>query len=196
MEARRDSVGALPRTAVGTAAERKRSFAWPTLYVIDVAGGEKIPRMGGPGITKRDLLVINKTDLAPHVGSRLAVMEADTRRMLPDHAGERARRLYVMTDLRRGRGLVDVVRFIETRGRWFVDQFLICPIRNRRAPDVVQCPARSDLTSSCCIFRWVVLRALGQTSPTARGPSPQPPFISQAAESPDPASLGNIAVDQ
>ena len=57
-----------------------------TIYVIDVAAGEKIPRKGGPGITKSDLFVINKTDLAPHVGADLAVMEADTRRMRPDFA--------------------------------------------------------------------------------------------------------------
>src|SRR5206468_528406 len=54
-----------------------------TIYVIDVAAGEKIPRKGGPGITKSDLFVINKTDLAPHVGADLSVMEADTRRMRP-----------------------------------------------------------------------------------------------------------------
>ena len=84
-----------------------------TLYVIDVAGGEKIPRKGGPGITKSDLLVINKTDLAPHVGADLAVMEADTQRMRPLHASTRP---YVMTNLRSGDGLAVVVRFIETRG--------------------------------------------------------------------------------
>ena len=84
-----------------------------TLYVIDVAGGEKIPRKGGPGITKSDLLVINKTDLAPHVGADLAVMEADTRRMRPLHASTRP---YVMTNLRTGVGLAKVVRFIEMRG--------------------------------------------------------------------------------
>jgi urease accessory protein len=84
-----------------------------TLYVIDVAAGEKIPRKGGPGITKSDLFVINKTDLAPHVGADLAVMEADTRRMRPDYAG---RRPYVMTNLKTREGLDAVVRFIETRG--------------------------------------------------------------------------------
>jgi len=84
-----------------------------TLYVIDVAGGEKIPRKGGPGITKSDLLVINKTDLAPHVGADLAVMEADTRRMRPLHASTRP---YVMTNLRTNEGLAAIVRFIETRG--------------------------------------------------------------------------------
>jgi urease accessory protein len=83
-----------------------------TIYVIDVAGGEKIPRKGGPGITKSDLLVINKTDLAPHVGADLAVMEADTKRMRPDAA----RRPWVMTDLRTRRGLAEVIGFIETRG--------------------------------------------------------------------------------
>ena len=84
-----------------------------TIYVIDVAAGEKIPRKGGPGITRSDLFVINKTDLAPHVGADLAVMEADTRRMRPDHAG---RRPYVMTNLKTREGLAEVVRFIETRG--------------------------------------------------------------------------------
>jgi len=84
-----------------------------TIYVIDVAGGEKIPRKGGPGITKSDLLVINKTDLAPHVGADLAVMEADTQRMRPLHAGKRP---YVMTNLRGNDGLAAVVRFIEARG--------------------------------------------------------------------------------
>jgi urease accessory protein len=84
-----------------------------TLYVIDVAAGEKIPRKGGPGITKSDLFVINKIDLAPYVGASLDVMEADTQRMRPDHAGKRP---YVMTNLRTRQGLETVVRFIETRG--------------------------------------------------------------------------------
>ncbi len=84
-----------------------------TIYVIDVAGGEKIPRKGGPGITKSDLLVINKTDLAPHVGADLAVMEADTQRMRPAHASTRP---YVMTNLHLGHGLDAVVHFIEQRG--------------------------------------------------------------------------------
>ncbi len=83
-----------------------------TIYVIDVAGGEKIPRKGGPGITKSDLFVINKTDLAPYVGASLEVMAADTRRMRPDAA----RRPFVMSNLRSGEGLAQVVRFIETRG--------------------------------------------------------------------------------
>jgi urease accessory protein len=80
-----------------------------TLYVIDVAGGEKIPRKGGPGITRSDLLVINKTDLAPHVGASLEVMAADTRKMRGD-------RPFVMTDLKSETGLADVVRFVEERG--------------------------------------------------------------------------------
>ena len=84
-----------------------------TIYVIDVAAGEKIPRKGGPGITKSDLFVINKTDLAPHVGASLEVMEADTQRMRPEHAG---RRPYVMSNLRTQQGLAEVVKFIETRG--------------------------------------------------------------------------------
>jgi urease accessory protein len=80
-----------------------------TIYVIDVAGGEKIPRKGGPGITKSDLFVINKTDLAPHVGADLKVMEADTQRM-------RRGKAYVMTNLKTQSGLTEVVRFIEQRG--------------------------------------------------------------------------------
>ena len=80
-----------------------------TIYVIDVAAGEKIPRKGGPGITKSDLFVINKTDLAPHVGADLGVMEADTRRM-------RGSKPYVMSNLKTRAGLADVVAFIETRG--------------------------------------------------------------------------------
>jgi len=77
--------------------------------VIDVAAGEKIPRKGGPGITKSDLFVINKIDLAPYVGASLDVMQADTRRM-------RGARPFVMTNLKTRAGLDEVVRFIETRG--------------------------------------------------------------------------------
>jgi len=87
-----------------------------TIYVIDVAAGEKIPRKGGPGITKSDLFVINKIDLAPYVGASLEVMETDTRRMRPDHAGEKAKRPYVMSNLRTKQGLAEVVGFIEKRG--------------------------------------------------------------------------------
>jgi len=80
-----------------------------TVYVIDVAAGEKIPRKGGPGITKSDLFVINKTDLAPHVGADLAVMESDTKRMRPTKP-------FVMTNLKTQAGLDQVVAFIESRG--------------------------------------------------------------------------------
>ena len=80
-----------------------------TIYVIDVAGGEKIPRKGGPGITRSDLLVINKIDLAPHVGASLDVMERDTRLMRHDKP-------YVFTNMKTGQGLDTVARFIETRG--------------------------------------------------------------------------------
>ncbi len=80
-----------------------------TIYVISVCQGEKIPRKGGPGITRSDLLVINKTDLARHVQARLDVMEDDTRRM-------RAGRPYVFTDLLRRKGVADVVTFIEQAG--------------------------------------------------------------------------------
>jgi urease accessory protein len=80
-----------------------------TIYVIDVAGGEKIPRKGGPGITKSDLLVINKIDLAPHVGAALSVMRHDAARMRGD-------RPFVMTNLKTGEGLDTVVGFIERQG--------------------------------------------------------------------------------
>ncbi|MEO8136178.1 MAG: urease accessory protein UreG [Betaproteobacteria bacterium] len=80
-----------------------------TLYVIDVAGGEKIPRKGGPGITKSDLLIINKIDLAPHVGASLAVMDSDARRM-------RGIRPFVFTNLKTGEGLDTVVDFVIRRG--------------------------------------------------------------------------------
>jgi urease accessory protein len=80
-----------------------------TLYVIDVAAGEKIPRKGGPGITKSDLLIINKIDLAPMVGASLEVMERDAKRM-------RGERPFLFSNLKSGQGLEDIVRFIETRG--------------------------------------------------------------------------------
>ena len=83
-----------------------------TIYVIDVAAGEKIHRKGGPGITKSDLFVINKTDLAPHVGANLDVMAADTARMRPDPQ----RRPWVMTNLKTLQGVDEVVAFIERRG--------------------------------------------------------------------------------
>lgn len=75
------------------------------IYVIDVAGGDKIPRKGGPGVARSDLLVINKTDLAPHVGADLAVMERDARAM-------RGERPFVMTNLRAGEGVTAVVAWI------------------------------------------------------------------------------------
>jgi urease accessory protein len=80
-----------------------------TLYVIDVAAGDKIPRKGGPGITKSDLLVINKIDLAPMVGASLEVMDRDAKRM-------RGPRPFVFTNLKTGQGLDRVIRFIETEG--------------------------------------------------------------------------------
>jgi urease accessory protein len=80
-----------------------------TIYVIDVAQGEKIPRKGGPGITRSDLLVINKTDLAPHVGASLAVMESDTKRM-------RGERPFVFSNLKTGEGVPIIARFVERQG--------------------------------------------------------------------------------
>jgi urease accessory protein len=80
-----------------------------TIYVIDVAGGEKIPRKGGPGITRSDLLIINKTDLAPHVGADLDVMARDAKRM-------RGARPFFFTNLRKGEGVDEVVEFIRREG--------------------------------------------------------------------------------
>ena len=80
-----------------------------TIYVIDVSAGDKIPRKGGPGITRSDLLVINKIDLAPMVGASLEVMDRDARRM-------RGERPFVFTNLKTGQGLADVIAFVETRG--------------------------------------------------------------------------------
>jgi len=80
-----------------------------TIYVIDVAAGDKIPSKGGPGITRSDLLVINKIDLAPHVGASLAKMQSDAKTMRGD-------RPFVMTNLRRGEGLQTIVDFIERKG--------------------------------------------------------------------------------
>ncbi|MDX5384511.1 MAG: urease accessory protein UreG [Rhodobacterales bacterium] len=80
-----------------------------TIYVIDVAAGEEIPRKGGPAITRSDILVINKTDLAPHVGASLEVMDRDATRM-------RAGRPFVFTSLRKSEGLDDVVGLIKTIG--------------------------------------------------------------------------------
>jgi urease accessory protein len=79
------------------------------IYVIDVAEGEKIPRKGGPGITRSDLLVINKIDLAPHVGASLEVMESDTQRMRGDKP-------YVFSNLKTRQGLNDIVSFIVKEG--------------------------------------------------------------------------------
>ena len=84
-----------------------------TIYVIDVAAGEKIPRKGGPGITKSDLFIINKTDSAPHVGANLQVMQADTIRMRTNAHGLKP---FVMTNLRTLDGLQEVIKFIEIKG--------------------------------------------------------------------------------
>ena len=80
-----------------------------TLYVIDVAAGDKIPRKGGPGIVKSDLLVINKIDLAPMVGASLEVMDRDAKKM-------RGARPFVFSNLKSGQGLEAIVKFIETEG--------------------------------------------------------------------------------
>jgi urease accessory protein len=80
-----------------------------TLYVIDVAAGDKIPRKGGPGITKSDLLIINKIDLAPHVGASLEVMDRDAR-------AQRGARPFVFSNLKTGEGLDKIIDFIERQG--------------------------------------------------------------------------------
>ncbi|MBA3031974.1 MAG: urease accessory protein UreG [Gammaproteobacteria bacterium] len=80
-----------------------------TIYVIDVAAGEKIPRKGGPGITKSDLLVINKIDLAPLVGASLEVMAHDAKKM-------RGARPFLFSNLKTGQGLPEIIRCIETQG--------------------------------------------------------------------------------
>ncbi len=80
-----------------------------TIYVIDVAAGDKIPRKGGPGITKSDLLVINKIDLAPHVGASLDVMEKDARKM-------RGEKPFLFSDLKNGMGLEEIENFIIKQG--------------------------------------------------------------------------------
>ena len=80
-----------------------------TIYVIDVAAGDKIPSKGGPGITRSDLLVINKVDLAPHVGASLEVMDRDAKRM-------RGARPFVFSNLKTGQGLDTIVSFIEGKG--------------------------------------------------------------------------------
>ena len=80
-----------------------------TIYVIDVSGGEKIPRKGGPGITRSDLLVINKIDLAPYVGASLEIMDADSKKMRRDLP-------YVFSNMRSGEGVDKIVAFIERMG--------------------------------------------------------------------------------
>jgi urease accessory protein len=91
-----------------------------TLYVIDVAAGDKIPRKGGPGITKSDLLVINKIDLAPLVGASLEVMARDATKM-------RGERPFVFSNLKTGQGLEAILKFVETEG-------MLQPVSGGRAP--------------------------------------------------------------
>ena len=80
-----------------------------TIYVIDVSAGDKIPRKGGPGITRSDLLVINKIDLAPHVGASLEVMDRDSKRMRGD-------RPYLFANIRAGQGVEEIASFIQRAG--------------------------------------------------------------------------------
>jgi urease accessory protein len=85
-----------------------------TIYVIDVSAGDKIPRKGGPGITRSDLLVINKIDLAPHVGASLSVMESDSRKMRKDKP-------FVFANMKTGQGVDDIVAFIKIQGMLMPD---------------------------------------------------------------------------
>jgi len=80
-----------------------------TLYVIDVAAGDKIPRKGGPGITKSDLLIINKIDLAPYVGADLTLMEADTKKM-------RNNKPYIFSNIKQQKGIKEIISFIQKQG--------------------------------------------------------------------------------
>lgn len=113
----RDLVGRFPTADVcfvesggdNLAATFSPELADLTVYVIDVAAGDKIPRKGGPGITRSDLLVINKTDLAPHVGASLEVMERDANKM-------RGARPWVFTNLKTGEGVDRVVDFLVAKG--------------------------------------------------------------------------------
>ena len=95
--------------SAGMTALLNKALADITIYVIDVSAGDKIPRKGGPGITRSDLLVINKIDLAPHVGASLEVMERDAKKM-------RGRRPFIFTNLKKGHGVEEVVRFIRETG--------------------------------------------------------------------------------
>jgi urease accessory protein len=94
-----------------------------TIYVIDVAAGEKIPRKGGPGITKSDLFIINKTDLAPHVGANFDVMQSDTERMRASPQGVKP---FVMTNLKTQSGLADVVKFSQKQKECCCHEVLPC----------------------------------------------------------------------
>ena len=101
------------RTSISSSSNPAATFspelADLTIYVIDVSAGDKIPRKGGPGITRSDLLVINKIDLVSLVGASLEVMDRDARRM-------RGERPFVFSNLKSGDGLNSIARFIETRG--------------------------------------------------------------------------------
>ena len=110
---RADDMSALPLPLHISLHIRLVDLSDPTIYLIDVAAGEEIPRKDGPGITKSDLFVINKTDLGPHVGANLEIMRSDTERM---RTGPKGLKPFVMTNLKTLSGLTEVVSFIETRG--------------------------------------------------------------------------------
>src|SRR6476661_4584204 len=98
--------GGCPHTAIREDTSINQELVDVSIYVVDVAGGDKVPRKGGPGVTRSDLLVINKIDLAPYVGADLSVMERDARRM-------RGARPFIFTNLRTGEGLETIVSWIK-----------------------------------------------------------------------------------
>ena len=129
-----------------------------TIYVIDVAAGDKIPSKGGPGITRSDLLVINKVDLAPYVGASLEVMQRDAKKM-------RGARPFVMTNLRAGDGVADIARFIEEKGG--LGTLSACPKNSAFAS--ARTPARLRGSSDASRPRAAVC-VRGRAAPTGRCP--------------------------
>ena len=128
-----------------------------TIYVIDVAAGDKIPSKGGPGITRSDLLVINKIDLAPHVGASLEKMDTDARRM-------RGERPFVMTNLKKSEGLDRIIGFIEAKGG-------LSPAARAKARADASSVNPGSRRNGCCVndFVHVCGSRLPEQFPTATG---------------------------
>jgi len=127
-----------------------------TIYVIDVAAGDKIPSKGGPGITRSDLLVINKIDLAPHVGASLETMERESKRM-------RGARPFVFTNLRAGNGVEEISRFIEQKGGLGVALTTAAP-----RPSLLGAKRRSN--PRLCAQRWIASLSLSSGRALRAGP--------------------------